>query len=559
MAITKVTRTLLSTGIVDNSNATAITIDSSENVGIGSSSPLAILTSKNTGSLTTNSNDGDHTGFGLFLGKDTLSANTVNTAIGFGNTSSGRKYAAIGMQTYADADQNGLNFYIQSTASGSSAALTEAMRIDSSGNLLVGKTAPTISTTGVELRPNGQVFATQSGNYPLLLNRTTSDGDIVSFRKDGSTVGSIGTQSGRLTIGDGDTGLRFADDFNNIQPFNVTTNVLRDNAIDLGSSAGRFKDLHLSGIANVGTYLRFGGASNYYIHSDNANYLRFGTAGSERMRITATGNLQFKSTTSTFTGASSFTNHSNGILYFRGGTSGLRLDDDSSNNTIHVSGSGNYIAFETLNGTERMRLDSSGNVGIGMSNPAEKLHVYSGTGNVPAKFESGDAYSIITFADSGTSGTVGTGAQNSDLIFYSGDALRMRLSSGGVLSADGVYNTTSSDAANVRVLSNGNIVRSTSSERYKNTITDASKGLTELNNLRPVTYKGNNDGDTVFYGLIAEEVHDAGLTEFVEYNDDNEPDALRYPHMVSLCIKAIQEQQTIIDNLKTRIETLENV
>jgi len=39
MAITKVTRTLLSTGIVDNSNATAITIDSSENVGIGTDSP----------------------------------------------------------------------------------------------------------------------------------------------------------------------------------------------------------------------------------------------------------------------------------------------------------------------------------------------------------------------------------------------------------------------------------------------------------------------------------------------------------------------------------------
>ena len=36
MALTKVSRGLLSTGIVDNSNATAITIDSSENVGIGS-------------------------------------------------------------------------------------------------------------------------------------------------------------------------------------------------------------------------------------------------------------------------------------------------------------------------------------------------------------------------------------------------------------------------------------------------------------------------------------------------------------------------------------------
>jgi hypothetical protein len=39
MALTKVSRGLLSTGIVDNSNATAITIDSSENVGIGTNSP----------------------------------------------------------------------------------------------------------------------------------------------------------------------------------------------------------------------------------------------------------------------------------------------------------------------------------------------------------------------------------------------------------------------------------------------------------------------------------------------------------------------------------------
>ena len=39
MALTKVSRGLLSTGIVDNSTTTAITIDSSENVGIGTSSP----------------------------------------------------------------------------------------------------------------------------------------------------------------------------------------------------------------------------------------------------------------------------------------------------------------------------------------------------------------------------------------------------------------------------------------------------------------------------------------------------------------------------------------
>ena len=78
--------------------------------------------------------------------------------------------------------------------------------------------------------------------------------------------------------------------------------------------------------------------------------------------------------------------------------------------------------------------------------------------------------------------------------------------------------------------------RSTSSRRYKNTITDATHGLTELLKLRSVTYKGNNDGDRLFGGLIAEEVHDAGLTEFVQYNSDDEPDALAYGHMVSLCV-----------------------
>jgi hypothetical protein len=81
--------------------------------------------------------------------------------------------------------------------------------------------------------------------------------------------------------------------------------------------------------------------------------------------------------------------------------------------------------------------------------------------------------------------------------------------------------------------------------------------LTELLTLRPVTYKGNNDGDTIFGGLIAEEVHDAGLTEFVQYDDDDRPDALAYGSMVSLCIKAIQELKAELDAAKTRIATLE--
>jgi hypothetical protein len=67
----------------------------------------------------------------------------------------------------------------------------EAMRIDSSGNLLVGKTSSSTSTVGAEFNSDGTIVGVRSGGHPLLLNRTTSDGAIAQFRKDGTTVGSI--------------------------------------------------------------------------------------------------------------------------------------------------------------------------------------------------------------------------------------------------------------------------------------------------------------------------------------------------------------------------------
>jgi hypothetical protein len=61
----------------------------------------------------------------------------------------------------------------------------------------------------------------------------------------------------------------------------------------------------------------------------------------------------------------------------------------------------------------------------------------------------------------------------------------------------------------------------------------------------------------VFGGLIAEEVHEAGLHEFVQYDEDGNPDALAYGNMVSLCIKAIQELSAKVDTLEARIAALE--
>jgi hypothetical protein len=78
-----------------------------------------------------------------------------------------------------------------------------------------------------------------------ILNRLTSDGTIVDFRKDSTTVGSIGTTAGtHLFVGSGDTGLLFQGTADAIEPWNPSTNIARDNAIDLGLASNRFDDIY---------------------------------------------------------------------------------------------------------------------------------------------------------------------------------------------------------------------------------------------------------------------------------------------------------------------------
>jgi hypothetical protein len=126
----------------------------------------------------------------------------------------------------------------------------------------------------------------------------------------------------------------------------------------------------------------------------------------------------------------------------------------------------------------------------------------------------------------------------------------------GLRSLSPVNNTTAA-AANVWInTTDGTLGRSTSSIKYKKNVEDYNKGLNEVMKLRPVIYEGISeiDSDKIFAGLIAEEVHELGLKEFVQYAEDGTPDALAYSNMVSLLIKAIQEQQEQIDSLKNQIK-----
>jgi hypothetical protein len=170
----------------------------------------------------------------------------------------------------------------------------EAMRIDSSGNLLVGTTDSNVSNNsgasnnGINLLATGQVFAAYAGNVANFNQLGTSGGSIINFDVDGSTVGSIGADSTRLTIGSGDTGLLIAGDLDNITPYNTSTNVSRDAAVDLGNSGVRFKDLYLSSKTK---YQASGGNQHSVGVDANDLIIRSETAGSETARFTYDGRV----------------------------------------------------------------------------------------------------------------------------------------------------------------------------------------------------------------------------------------------------------------------------
>jgi hypothetical protein len=181
--------------------------------------------------------------------------------------------------------------YAASGTAGNDISWSEAMRIDTSGNLLVGKPSSSFSTEGSQLNSNGSVDITKSGGAALFVNRLSSDGDIAKFYKDGSTVGSIGTSSSRLHIENGDTGLRIAGDLDQIFPCGSGGGD-RDAAIDLGSTGVRFKDLYLSG----GVYLGGTGSANKLDDYEEGTWTPvsdYGTLTSVTATYTKIGNSVF--------------------------------------------------------------------------------------------------------------------------------------------------------------------------------------------------------------------------------------------------------------------------
>jgi len=172
------------------------------------------------------------------------------------------KYSTSAAATlYEQSFGNHIFYNAPSGTADNAVSLTQAMTLDASGNLLVGTNNPNVhigTASGAVITSAGFGFFAVTGNSPIYANRLTNDGAIIDLRKDGVSVGSIGTVNGDLLVGTGDTAFRFHDGDNRIYPVNVSDGIKVDGAVDLGDPTGRFKDLYLSG----GVYLGGTGAAN---------------------------------------------------------------------------------------------------------------------------------------------------------------------------------------------------------------------------------------------------------------------------------------------------------
>jgi|9_EtaG_2_1085328.scaffolds.fasta_scaffold02960_3 hypothetical protein len=266
MALTKISRGLLSTGVSDSSDATAITIDSSERVGIGTTSPsikLEAVTSHNP----------DGSGIYADAANQLHLKNTSTTD----NASSGMIYssgAGAGVLTSAvfpNADTNREAHFIISTAN-SGGTLAERVRIASDGKLGIGTTSPAVmldvrGEVAVDYNATyGLRFYNQSrNNWASIGNPSTSSNADMVFKSGGGEAMKI-LHNGRVGIGTSSPGYHFH---------------LKD------TGNGTIYQMEATGGNNIyKAFTNTGGTS--YIGTENQDW-KFYVGGSVKFEVTSSG------------------------------------------------------------------------------------------------------------------------------------------------------------------------------------------------------------------------------------------------------------------------------
>jgi hypothetical protein len=519
----------------DHITSSMIYEDNSGNVGIGNASPSASL---------------DVNGTGRFIAASSTNLiieRTGNNGVFMGLKDSSGNFAYIGA--------NNGDFLIQTPTGGYSTKLT----ITNSG---AATFSSSVTTTFLNIgSSNGQMGSINSSN---------ANGGYITWETSGVTIADIGTSQQIFGAGGNDTFGINARGARNLVFGSSNTERMRifsSGNIFIGSSpsdAGFKLDVNGTGRfsgALVGTNAAFNQAGTTSLYLTNTlisggstsgtTGLYMGDAGSGVNVITrekVTANTAYTSIYSEYgyNVAVKAAHFFNGSAAFFGnlsnsldGTFGAnRVSNDAGTTLVNIQGSSSSSTSAQLNLTQ---------VWNGLSYPIVLRNIFN-----PA---AGAASSIFTLSTTQFNGSVPETTERLSIDGNSGIAIF-----NGIIRSIPVYNNTTATAANLVVSAGGTFERSTSSLKYKKEVRDYDKGLETLLKIRPVYYKGKSesDGDKQFAGLIAEEIHELGLNEFVQYAEDGTPDALAYTHMVALLIASIKEQQAQIKELQDELVLLKN-
>ena len=287
-----------------------------------------------------------------------------------------------------------------------------------------------------------------------------------------------------------------------------------------------------------------------------------------------------------------------GLFHVKGGAtsqySGYIGISDSGMSIGHNGGGTRYLRLDT-NETERLRIDYLGNVGIGTSSPSggavggKVLHLVNSGATASVRVDRSDSSTTGTISlldGNSTHGLFGTGSK--PMAFSTNSTERMRIDSSGRLligktaatatgfgtelrgdqaiigkTASGTVNGIYFNHASVYVggLNYSNTATSlatSSDERLKENIKYSENSLDKINSIKVRQFDWKVDGSHQDYGFVAQEIEPIYSHAVQTADNEERTKAIDYACFVPLLVKALQEQQTIIESLEARITALES-